>query len=436
MLLYFFLLSLPSRPLAGVINVAESCRDINNCRRLYDIIWGCLTTIFACVWVSVHPNVPPPNKGWFWYLGRRLKLMCIAVVAPELMVGFALRQFLYSQAFARKYSVSLTHGFFYCAGGFVDAAHHPIVTLKQVDRPGIIDAIRRVKSSDIRDKSKGDAFSKGVVLAQCAWFTTQCIARLVQQIPVTELEVATLGFAVVNFFVWLLWWRKPLDVQEAIELEIGDGYRALRQSTDIAESPDLNVGNAALLDADQRPKTELEEDRPVRTQIALGARFSATITGFYHEDAYNPEAADFVPDFWSHAKADDMLSKDQETVFFVFLAVIATIFGAIHCAAWDADFRSSLEQKIWRGSSVVVAVVPLMILLSGFTLVLSHSESAHSPHAADTTGGSAFVALLLTSLMVYFFARVSLLVIPLSTLRALPDSAYLDVNWSSYLPHI
>ncbi|KAJ7219854.1 hypothetical protein C8J57DRAFT_1095103 [Mycena rebaudengoi] len=41
----------------------DSCDNINNCRKLFDIVWGCLVTIFACTWVSVHPNVPPPNQG-------------------------------------------------------------------------------------------------------------------------------------------------------------------------------------------------------------------------------------------------------------------------------------------------------------------------------------------------------------------------------------
>jgi hypothetical protein len=51
----------------------DSCDDINNCRRLFDIVWGCATTIFAATWVSVHPNLPPPNQSWLVLLWRRLK---------------------------------------------------------------------------------------------------------------------------------------------------------------------------------------------------------------------------------------------------------------------------------------------------------------------------------------------------------------------------
>ncbi|KAF7369906.1 hypothetical protein MSAN_00620100 [Mycena sanguinolenta] len=70
----------------------NSCKDIDNCRTLFSVVWGCLATIFACTWVSVHPNVPPPNQSRLQLFWRRLKMMLIAMIAPEIMVGFAARQ--------------------------------------------------------------------------------------------------------------------------------------------------------------------------------------------------------------------------------------------------------------------------------------------------------------------------------------------------------
>ncbi|KAJ7700322.1 hypothetical protein B0H17DRAFT_907298, partial [Mycena rosella] len=199
----------------------DSCDDINNCRRLFDIVWGCLTTIFACTWVSVHPNVPPPNQTFLSLLWRRLQMMLVAVIAPELMVCFAARQFLTARWFSKiEFGVSITHGFFFSMGGFVSWIGHPIATKKQIEDPLLgpeyLSAIKKIDTEDIMDKSKGDALSKGVALVQGLWFTVQCLARFSQHLPVTELEIATLAFAVVNFFTWLLWWGKPLDVQRPI----------------------------------------------------------------------------------------------------------------------------------------------------------------------------------------------------------------------------
>ncbi|KAJ7704571.1 hypothetical protein B0H17DRAFT_894713, partial [Mycena rosella] len=176
----------------------------------------CLTTIFACTLVSVHPNVPSPNQTLLSLLWRRLNMMLVEVIAPELMVCFAARQFVTARWFSKKFGVSITHGFFFSMGGFVSRIGHPIATTKQIEDPILgpeyLSAITKINIEDIMDKSKGDSLSKGIVLVQGLWFAVQCLARLSQCLPITTLEVTTLAFAVVNIFTWLLWWGKPLDV--------------------------------------------------------------------------------------------------------------------------------------------------------------------------------------------------------------------------------
>ncbi|KAJ7310886.1 hypothetical protein DFH08DRAFT_974043 [Mycena albidolilacea] len=223
--------ALPLDPRSSV----DSCDDINNCRKLFDIVWGCLATIFACTWVSVHPNVPPPNQsrlGLFW---RRLKMMLIGILAPEIMVGFAARQFFAARKLSKGGSedfspklIAMTQiscrirfldnpRILFRHGGFVSSTGYPVVTKKQLKDPALgsefLEGIRKIRAEEIADKSKGDVLSKGIALAQGLWFTTQCLARVHQHLAITKLEVVTLAFAVVNILIWLLWWGKPLDVQ-------------------------------------------------------------------------------------------------------------------------------------------------------------------------------------------------------------------------------
>ncbi|KAJ7228057.1 hypothetical protein C8J57DRAFT_1583568 [Mycena rebaudengoi] len=147
---------------------------------------------------------------------------------------------------------------------------------------------------DMKDKSKGDALSKGVASAQGAWFMTQCLARLAQNLPVSELEIATLAFAVVNVFIWLLWWNKPLDVQRPIVVIPLD---------------------------DQHPMSPLG----VSSRYGWMNRLIGVLNGHY--SVYDPAAHTSVPSFWS-TSADE---HDKPNFVFFIECLIGTIFGAIHC---------------------------------------------------------------------------------------------------------
>ncbi|KAF7333361.1 hypothetical protein MVEN_02351500 [Mycena venus] len=255
---------------------AASCDDINSCRTVFGIISGCLATIFACTWVSVHPNVPPPGLGNLALSWRRFCMMLVAVIAPELMAGFAARQFLDARWFSKEYDVSLTHGFFFAMGGFVSqSSHHPIVTQYQLRRrPEYVAAIQGIRVEDIEDKNKGDSLSKGVILLQGLWFTIQCLARIQQHLPLTELEVATLAFQFVNIFIWLLWWRKPLDAQHPILL------RPTNQLTERRHEPKRSPPQLAAMPTDG-VKPELSENSAAFDLVASTSvsSFSTLHTG-------------------------------------------------------------------------------------------------------------------------------------------------------------
>ncbi|KAJ7692232.1 hypothetical protein B0H17DRAFT_856761, partial [Mycena rosella] len=194
------------------------------------IIHSCCATLFATTWVAVHPNVPASNEGSFKLVLRRLRIMLVALIAPEVIVFFAARHVPTARIFSKgktpfcifaaaadfhlKFGISTTDGFFLSMGAFVSQdGHHPITTMKQLeDSPAYLSAIKAVNAENIMDKSKGDSFSKGIAVLQTLWFIIQCIARRSQWLPITQLEMAALAFAVVNVQTWLLWWNKPLDV--------------------------------------------------------------------------------------------------------------------------------------------------------------------------------------------------------------------------------
>ncbi|KAL8721412.1 MAG: hypothetical protein Q9181_007707 [Wetmoreana brouardii] len=76
------------------------------------------------------------------------------------------------------------------------------------------DALPDISAEQIKDKSKADGLKKTVVCIQALWFCIQCVTRLSQSLPVSLLEINTVGHALCTLVIYLLWWHKPLDVEE------------------------------------------------------------------------------------------------------------------------------------------------------------------------------------------------------------------------------
>ena len=66
--------------------------------------------------------------------------------------------------------------------------------------------------AEIKDKGKSDWLAKSLVLFQTSWFVMQCIARAIEHLPVTHLEIVTLAYTAMNFVIYVFWWNKPLNV--------------------------------------------------------------------------------------------------------------------------------------------------------------------------------------------------------------------------------
>ena len=71
-------------------------------RTLFGIIWSCISTIIICAWASVHPNVPPPNRWKARW--NRLRLMFWMIVAPELVLTWAVRQYFGAREIRDEYN--------------------------------------------------------------------------------------------------------------------------------------------------------------------------------------------------------------------------------------------------------------------------------------------------------------------------------------------
>jgi hypothetical protein len=118
------------------------------------------------------------------------------------------------------------------------------------------------------------------------------------------------------------------------------------------------------------------------------------------------------------------------------VAMIAVVFGGIHCVAWSFVFASQAEQILWRTSSVIIMAVPTLFLPVFLFLSLCFSSGPRLPAWLKKLLERIFGLYFFLSLVLYDFARISLLLQPFLSLRSLPPGAYQEVNWTNFIPHL
>lgn len=97
----------PTAPvlLADNISIPQDALSLQfGSRTTFDIIKSCLLTIVACTWTAIHPNIPSPTDTRWIILKRRIVTALCALVAPEAITLWALRQRFAAGRIARDYN--------------------------------------------------------------------------------------------------------------------------------------------------------------------------------------------------------------------------------------------------------------------------------------------------------------------------------------------
>lgn len=303
--------------------------------------------------------------------------------------------------------MTMVHAFFVSMGGFVVSTDRGLApVLSHMIGPGM-----RVNAEDltakfmkeISDRSKGDALTKGVAMIQTTWFLVQCIARRVQGLAITELEIVTIAFASINFIIYCIWWSKPLDVRWPMQIQpTSNGAKS--KSRSITVIPQLKLKN---------PRMVLQGGVDVCVWIFAGESNNEEL----------PPGATRVPTLWA-----GRLSKRRAARAAGFGIFIAIGFGAIHFAAWNFIFPTKAERDLWRVASAAVVGIPAIFFLDALYILSS------SP--PDWYHRMTMFVVIPSGVTIYLAGRITLMILPFVALRALPADAYKDIDWTHFIPHI
>ncbi|KAF7970711.1 hypothetical protein HWV62_21010 [Athelia sp. TMB] len=467
-----------------------ACKDLDTCRSLYSIVQTCLATIFACVWVAVHRNVPAPRPKprysahpvkkvaqWLWWKihdqRQSVIVFTVTLLAPEWILAWAIRQAIRARKLARELeearmhaakrwaesqpeymeekdeettedgdhrstgvslrnsledelpliekrpasssmstshvirpedqiewirasnfaildqSWTIAHAFFIIMGGY--HAYNKQGPLYPLGPSAVVSLVRDGKlvpptTDELSDKSKGDVLSKGIAILQTIWFVMQCIARLAEHLPITNLEVMTLAYTVMTVAMYVAWWDKPLNVSCAIRAP--------------AVSAAEEVDDSDVWD-----------------------RFINYVMGTPDDDV-DLRALQRVPTFWAGKPDFDDVSRADYVALLVAMA-----FGAVHCIAWSYAFTYHRELLMWRVSAVAIIAVPAGILMFLLAVQIDRWGLQYVGYVLGAV--SIFIGA-----PVYISARAVLLVLSFSTLTALPRAIFQTVQWTEFIPHI
>jgi hypothetical protein len=354
-----------------------------------------------------------------------------------------------------------------------------------------------ISQYEIQDRSKGDFLSKAFAVLQISWFITQFIARAVYGLTITELELATLAFAVLSAILYFLWWNKPQYVARPVPVylrhpssfkstrDVGmpttnSAYRENLKHCLICLLPvhsDLSYMSKVVLKSGDEDLSHFEDDPLLATKRTISTPSELYTSTFIH---YYRRLRDIVifrmQIFWqsvwctatSNSSTDSpslsvplsyppytdppkdnsnlsTLGYDNSGTLSAILAImVGMLFGGIHCIAWSFTFQSIEERYIWRTSAATItAAIPLVWGgLEVFAVPISRMiiKSVGNCFGYDTRNFHtvSWMAMLMggPAILAYFISRVALFILPLLALRTLSPDSLLEVRWASFIPHI
>jgi hypothetical protein len=437
-----------------------------------------------------------------------MALMGYALIAPEIMIFWAVRQHRAARYLAKRHKErgwTMAHAFFLIMGGFTlhDKRGTALRILEYRELETLSEAGKItwpfITEKEIRDRGKSDYLSKGIVLVQIVWFTTQFFARCRYNLGITELEIFTFSFTIVTVATYGLWWHKPLDVHCSVPVHLLENENIVSEGilsgspaanplsepypatscepVEGLESSQAHVSSQFLiseesqlpqqplivseLDSDPSPPgpnpnnaTELSSHNnstatsdttdilvasiPKKHSISMSpiiTLFTALI-GAGSSRTLDHSVPLCMPTFYS-PKLDNTAWEValSRTIGMVFF--ISFSFSFLLTNTFASPFLSGPEYTACQISLGIVVCCIFFLTATTSSLDATIYQAPNRPFIVSRRFFGVVAPVMVPAFIaMYVLARITLLILACIELRALPDTKLVGIKWTSFFPHI
>lgn len=350
------------------------------------------------------------------------------ICAPEMLTLFAIMQWNSAKISIKEMNKiglsdwSIVHAFYANAGGFVlhtkDCPPFPInaLSVHYLIRNGWIDP-PTITRENIWDRSKADLFAKGFALFQTGWILVQFIARMVQKLAVSPLELFTVAFILPTIATSIFWASKPQNVAEPTII-----------------TPEWLIADLLIAAGDEAKVPYVDTPMDFVEKPAWdGWRRRDSLL---HYGGLEKRPLQRIPNDYSPPPPT---GKEATYIW-----VISVVHAGIHLIGWNFEFPTRAESLIWRTSSVTLLIV---MILGGAIPVLStrpwfdFSFNLLWIWVRDAKKSTwirrwLFEIFVDFAYFVYIIARVLMFAEIFASFRGLPESCYQEVSWTAFWPHV
>lgn len=278
----------------------------------------------------------------------------------------------------------------------------------------LFDTLPEVPPRQLECLSNSDSLVKLFSVVQMAWLMVELIVRYKQNIISSQLEVVTLAFSACSVVTYAILWDRPRGVTTRYRIKA-------TKAANMDEILWLATFGPGYLWTWNRLEGKPDEELDLMP-IPNDASHAVDVRNL---------VGDFEDSMFAR-KLFEWLRHHHPAVVSVIMGSVlgGTLFGGLHCLAWDFSFPSHAEVVLWRICAVATTVLPMLSVYFNLQWLRYNGWAEPERTMVQRLHGP---VLLICFILPYILARLFLLVEMFRSLFYLPQEAFVDTWPGAFL---